>query len=109
MQRGGGQHASRSPTPELETFAHNVRVAQAEARAAAEIRIFRENPKWWLSHVARSRPDYEGWTDIPDSPQERSAAERMVQLIRRLDELDAKRKGDPAVDLPPPPPDPGKE
>lgn len=62
MERGEGRHATRKPTPKLRRFAREVRRAQAEARVAAEVRAHQEDLRFWLGHVARSRPGREGWT-----------------------------------------------
>jgi hypothetical protein len=63
MARGEGRHPTRSSTPALREFAKAVRQAKAQARAAAEIRIARADPKFWLQHVARSKAGAEGWTE----------------------------------------------
>ncbi len=68
LARGEGRHPNRSPTPELTAFARAVREARARARAAREIEVAAKEPKFWLTHQARSRPGREGWTDpVPDA------------------------------------------
>src|SRR5207249_6079969 len=67
IQRGEGEHPTRPRTRKLQRFAEGVRRAKAEARAAGEIRLHRENPGRWLSYVARSRPGREGWTHPPET------------------------------------------
>ncbi len=63
MARGEGRHRSRSTTPRLVAFAKAVREARARARASREIEVARNEPKFWLSHQARSKPGREGWTE----------------------------------------------
>jgi len=60
LARGEGR-SERGSTPKLRAFARKVRTAKALARVDAEVRVFRENPKLWLSRVARTRGDREGW------------------------------------------------
>lgn len=86
MARGEDRHPSRPSTPKLHAFAGEVRTARAEARIGAEVRVYREHPARWLSRVARSRPGQEGWTDLPAEPEPQGPGERLVELIRRLDE-----------------------
>jgi hypothetical protein len=68
MARGEGRHPTRRNTPQLKAFAKRIRQARAQGRAAKEIEVARDDPKYWLSHVARSRPDREGWTDPVEGP-----------------------------------------
>jgi hypothetical protein len=45
-------------------FRQDVLGAQAEARATAEIQVYRENPLAWLGYgPGRSKPEVPGWTD----------------------------------------------
>ena len=69
MARGEGRHPTRRKTPQLEGFAEAVNQADAQARVAKEIEVFRTDPKWWLAHRARSKPGREGWTEpVPEWP-----------------------------------------
>jgi hypothetical protein len=68
MARGEGRHPTRTQTPQLKAFYQRVRQAKAQARAAKEIEVARADPKYWLAHVARSRPDREGWTEPVEEP-----------------------------------------
>ena len=61
MARGEGRGA-RASTARHRAFAERIRKAQAEARIAAEVRVYREQPTYWLSHAARTRAEREGWT-----------------------------------------------
>lgn len=46
------------------TFAREVTIARAQARAAAEIEVRRDNPAFWLRvGPGRSRPGAPGWTE----------------------------------------------
>ena len=63
IMRGEDRHPTRSCTPELEAFADKVRQARARSRASREIVVADRDPKFWLQHVARSKPDREGWTE----------------------------------------------
>jgi hypothetical protein len=49
-----------------------VREAKARARAAREIVVADKEPKFWLSHAARSRPGREGWSEPIEVPEEAS-------------------------------------
>lgn len=45
-------------------FAEQVTIARAQARAAAEIEVRRDNPAFWLRvGPGRSRPGAPGWTE----------------------------------------------
>ena len=44
-------------------FVAAVRLAQAEARASAEVTIKKMDPKWWLSRMHRDQAGIPGWTD----------------------------------------------
>ena len=70
IARGEGRHTSRSPTPALTSFARAVREARARARAAREIEVADNEPKFWLTHLARSKPGREGWTEPVDDPDD---------------------------------------
>jgi hypothetical protein len=85
LERGEQRHPTRSSTSKLRAFALAVRTAQSEARAAAEIRVHREHPRYWLTHAARTKPGSEGWTQPPPE-QANQAGERLAELIRSLDE-----------------------
>lgn len=108
VARGEGRHPFRGPTPKLRAFAREVRRAQAEARVAAEAIVYREHPKFWLSHVARSRPGSEGWSHPASDPYAgRRPLDEAVEvedareaLARRLDEIAERRL---VRDLPRPP------
>jgi hypothetical protein len=70
IERGEGRHPTRPCTPQLATFAKEVRQARANARAAREIKVADDAPKFWLAHAARSRPHREGWSDpVPPGPE----------------------------------------
>jgi hypothetical protein len=67
MARGLGTHSSRPSTPRLARFAEAVTEAKARARAAREIQAAEHHVPFWLTHMARSKPGREGWTDpVPD-------------------------------------------
>jgi hypothetical protein len=66
MARGRGDHPTRSSTPKLKRFAREVDRAQAEARAGAEVRAYREHVKHWLRYAARSRPGNDGWSELKE-------------------------------------------
>ena len=84
MARGEDRHSSRSSTPKLRAFARAVRTAQAEARIAAEVRVYREKPAQWLKYAARSTPDLEGWTE-PRASGRNAGWGGLEQAIRALD------------------------
>jgi len=68
MARGEGRSPGGPARPRLKAFAADVNRARAEVRLAAEIRVYREDPKHWLSRVARTKPDREGWTEPRPDP-----------------------------------------
>jgi hypothetical protein len=93
VQRGEGRHPTRTATSKLRRFAREVRQAQAEARVAAEIRANQEDVKFWLRHVARSRPGREGWTEDAHEEARDGAAtfDAKTVLAARLDARAATR------------------
>lgn len=68
MARGEARHPTRPPTTKLVRFAADVRRAEAEARVAAEARVYQEKPALWLARAGRSRPEREGWTEPAPEP-----------------------------------------
>jgi hypothetical protein len=80
VARGEDRHPSRAATPRLRAFAQEVQKARAEARLAAEIRVHRERPTYWLSRVARTKPEREGWTDSERSKEATEAANPYAHL-----------------------------
>jgi hypothetical protein len=70
MARGEGRHPTRKRTPHLVRFATRVREAQAKARASREVVVAERDPKFWLTHMARSKPGREGWTEPVEEPEE---------------------------------------
>ena len=80
MARGRGEHPERPATPKLRRFVARVEQALAQARVVAEARVYREFPRYWLAHAARSRPGHEGWTEHAPEQQRpfitRGTAER---------------------------------
>jgi hypothetical protein len=66
VQRGHGQHPTRACTPRLARFATAVMQAKARARAAREIQAAEHHVTFWLTHMARSKPGREGWTEPVD-------------------------------------------
>jgi hypothetical protein len=89
MARGERRHPDREPTPKLVRFARDVRRAQAGARVLAETQVFRTDPKWWLSHAARSGPSRPGWSDpvgVPSPPplSEEEIGDARERLAARL-------------------------
>jgi hypothetical protein len=67
LQRARGTHPNRRATDQLTHFAKAVMEAKARARAAREIEAAEHNVTFWLTHMARSKPDREGWTDPVES------------------------------------------
>src|SRR3989442_14822683 len=73
VARGEHRHPTRRSTPELIAFAKAVREAKARARAAREITVADREPKFWLSHAARSKPGREGWSDPVEAEEARGS------------------------------------
>jgi hypothetical protein len=76
VQRGQGLHPKRRSTPQLVRFAKAVMEAKARARAAREIQAAEHHVPFWLTHMARSKPGRDGWTD----PVEEEAGQLLVPL-----------------------------
>lgn len=70
VQRGLGLHPTRACTPRLARFAKAVMQAKARARAAREIEAADHHVIFWLTHMARSKPGREGWTDPVESDED---------------------------------------
>jgi hypothetical protein len=92
MKRGHGDH-SRPITPKLRAFARAVDKARAEARIAAEVRVYKSDPKFWLRYAARSKPEANGWTDLADSA-EVSAYDELMQRIEEAEADEATEAND---------------
>jgi hypothetical protein len=86
MARGRGEHPTRSSAPKLKKFAMEVDRAQAEARAAAEVRAYREQLRHWLRYAARSRPGSDGWSELKEWNQ--PGPGRGATLEERIREID---------------------
>jgi hypothetical protein len=78
IARGEGR-SQKSATPKLRAFAKDVRRAQAEARASAEVRVHERQPATWLRTEAASVDEA---TDT--SGDEAPSLERIRDLARRL-------------------------
>ena len=95
IERGEGRHPTRPCTPKLKAFASRVRQAMAEARIGAEVRVYRENPRYWLTHAAPSTLEREGWTTPPPGAHEQTGGRgenQLAELIRKLDEDQAPQR-----------------
>jgi len=97
----GESRSPRPSTPKLRAFARKFRQAQAEARALAEARVYKEHVRWWLSHAAPSRDGLLGWTALPegsDAEKDVPSPEELKDLITgvRNDQL----YSDPSVTVP---------
>jgi hypothetical protein len=80
----GEDRSSRPSTPKLRSFARKYREAQAEARALAEARVYKEDVKWWLTHAAPSHDGLLGWTTPPEGSDTETGArspEELKELI----------------------------
>jgi hypothetical protein len=66
LLRGRGEHSTRKATPQLVQFNEAVMQAKARARAAREIKAAEHHVAFWLTHMARSKPGREGWTEPVD-------------------------------------------
>ena len=80
IARGEGR-GPRPPTPKLAALAEEVRAARAQARLAAEARVYRDQPLYWLSRAARSREGSEGWTTPVVSAEEVPLSERALASL----------------------------
>lgn len=92
IARGEGRHPTRRTTPELAAFATAAREARARARVSREIVVADKDPRFWLSHAARSKPGREGWTEPIEAPLEDASdatsfepsAEELAETFRVL-------------------------
>jgi hypothetical protein len=76
ISRGEGR-SQKPATPKLKAFARDVRRAQAEARASAEVRVHERQPATWL----RTEAADPGSVDAPDDAPR---PERIRELARRV-------------------------
>ena len=95
MARGEDRHPSRASTPKLRAFAKAVRRAHAEARVAAEIRVYNQRPAHWLTYAARTKPDRDGWTKPPEGAEEEDApkARTLEDMMAELDKEEQRDAG----------------
>lgn len=103
IQRGEGKHPTRPATRRLKVFATEVRRAKAEARVAAEIRVYRDDASRWLSYQGRTKPGREGWTHPPETQVSSDAGRELEALILALE--DEEPAGDPGGGFGPDRPD----
>jgi hypothetical protein len=108
VQRGLGLHPTRACTPRLARFAKAVMQAKARARAAREIEAADHHVTFWLTHMARSKPDREGWTepvgsdeDGPAPPLYQPSMEEAAETLRVLLEAGVLSQGEASGRLPP--------
>jgi len=73
LQRGRGEHPTQRRTARLTSLARRVMEAKARARAAREIDAAEHHVPFWLTHMARSKPGREGWTDPVEDEQDGEA------------------------------------
>ena len=92
ISRGEGR-SQKPATPKLKAFAKDVRKAQAEARASAEVRVHERQPATWLRTEAAAS---EG--SVEDSVDEAPNPERIRALARRV--RDALLHTDPSEVVP---------
>jgi hypothetical protein len=89
----GEDRGQRPATPELARFAQEVRAAKAEARIAAEVRVYREQPAYWLSRAARTRDTAEGWTE----PAGTERGELTMEQLRAMSEEELANRHEQAI------------
>lgn len=92
ISRGEGR-SQKPATPKLKAFAKDVRKAQAEARASAEVRVHERQPATWLRTEAA---DPGG--SVEDSGDEAPDPERIRELASRV--RDALLHTDPSEVIP---------
>lgn len=90
IARGEGRHPSRTPTRKLKRFAREVRIAQAEARIGAEIRVYRDKPSQWLKYAARTKDGMDGWSEPLKGADKRMETQGLLESwMAELDAIDA--------------------
>lgn len=95
IARGEGR-SSKPATRKLREFAREVRTAQAEAKASAEVRVHQRQPATWLrTEAGRAGEDDASERSGEDGP----TPERIQELVRRLRE--AMLYVDPTETVPP--------
>jgi hypothetical protein len=78
VSRGEGR-SQKSATPKLKAFAKEVRKAQAEARASAEVRVHERQPATWLRREAADPGE-----SVDAADDEAPNPERIRDLARRV-------------------------
>ena len=108
VQRGLGLHPTRACTPRLARFAKAVTQAKARARAAREIEAADHHVTFWLTHMARSKPGREGWTDPVEAEEEgqspplyQPSMEEAAETLRVLLDAGVLSLGDANNQVPP--------
>lgn len=94
LARGRGEHRSLRPTPRLRALARAVDQAAAEARVGAEIRVYRDSPRFWLTRAARSAPDSDGWTTPRKEDSRQQTGDTLEDRIREWDRMHAIKERD---------------
>jgi hypothetical protein len=86
IARGEGR-SQRSATPKLKAFAKDVRKAQAEARASAEVRVHERQPAAWLRTEAAALDGSEDAAedDVPNPERIRELASRVRDALLQAD------------------------
>lgn len=86
IARGEGR-SQRSATPKLKALAKDVRRAQAEARASAEVRVHERQPATWLRTEAAALDGSEDAVedDVPNPERIRELASRVRDALLQAD------------------------
>lgn len=70
------------------TFCTEVQQARAEARVAAENRVFKDAPFNWLRYgPGRERPGEPGWTDSRQIEHSGPGGEPLIMRVKGFDEV----------------------
>ena len=80
----GEARSSRPGSDSYSRFAAGYRLAKAEARATAEMKVFEEHPAYWLAHTARSAPERPGWSGADAPAHQGILTSAQAEEARRL-------------------------
>jgi transposase len=86
VRRGEGR-SDRATAPAYVQFVNAIRLAHAEARAAAEVTVKKTDVKWWLSRMHRDKPGAPGWSDkqqVEVTGKEDAPLGRTLEMVRQF-------------------------
>lgn len=95
------EESGSAKTPSIfATFYLDVCRARANARMSAEMEVKAQDPRYWLKHVATTKPDRPGWTDsamevvLKSEGYNEPSVDDAEQTMRVLEQVMAGVRGD---------------